>query len=61
MTCQPNWQSTLMDTPEARALPRHLHGMVAPVAVWEFVFSLMRRVKTLEAKVRAQDAEADSQ
>lgn len=56
--CQANFQTTLMDTPEAKALPDHLRGMVAPLSLWEYCFALQRRNRRLEEQFKAERSRA---
>lgn len=55
--CRPNFQSTLFDQPLAKKLPTHLGGLEAPLAVWEYVFALLRRIETLERAAAGEGPE----
>ncbi len=53
MSCRATFQTNLFEQPLAKKLPRHLHGMIAPLSLWEYVFDLLRRIEALEAEKNA--------
>jgi hypothetical protein len=55
--CQPTVQTNKYDHED---LPRHLAGLVAPIAVWDYVFALQRRVKRLEGALVAASSSVPS-
>ena len=48
--CQETMQSNIFDYNQ---VPHYLAGMYAPLAVWEYMFALQRRVEKLERELAA--------
>jgi hypothetical protein len=48
--CHPTIQTNMYDRED---VPQHLAGLVAPLAVWDYLFAMQRRCKRLEAQLAA--------